>query len=50
MKRVQIYLSKPQIKLLDKLSNNKDISRSELIRRIIDNSLKKEINSYDNNN
>jgi metal-responsive CopG/Arc/MetJ family transcriptional regulator len=50
MKRIQIYLSKPQIKLLDKLSNKKDISRSELIRRMLDKSLKKETINYDNDN
>ena len=36
MKRTQIYLTERQIEILNKESDNKGLSLSELIRRIID--------------
>lgn len=36
MNRTQIYLTEKQMKFLKEVSNNDDISISELIRRILD--------------
>ena len=41
MKFYNLYLSEPQLKELRRLSKNKDISVSELIRRAIDEYLSK---------
>lgn len=35
MERTQIYLTKPMMKKLDKEAEQKDITRSELIRNIV---------------
>ena len=42
MKRTTVWLSKPQIEKLVKLSKRTGIKMSELIRRFIDEGLKKE--------
>lgn len=41
MKRIDMYLTKPQIVALSKISKKTGLSVSELIRRAIDNYIKK---------
>lgn len=43
MKRYNLYLSDNQLETLTKLSENNDISVSELIRRALDDYINKEI-------
>ncbi|MFW6009448.1 MAG: ribbon-helix-helix domain-containing protein [archaeon] len=52
MKRVQIYLTDQQINKLEEKVENTGLSRSEIIRRIIDNVLNQEENNKNelNNN
>lgn len=52
MKRVQIYLTDQQIKKLEDKVDETGLSRSEIIRRIIDDALSQEENNKNelNNN
>lgn len=42
MKRVNFHLTDKEIKSLETLSRNKGISKAEIIRRAIDNYIRKE--------
>lgn len=44
MNRTQIYLTEKQMKFLKEVSNNDDISISELIRRILDSYIQEQKN------
>jgi predicted DNA-binding protein len=42
MKRTNIYLDEEQAELLDRLARNEGVSRAEMIRRLLDRSLRNE--------
>lgn len=43
MKRTNIYLDEHQAELLDRLARTEGISRAEMIRRLLDRSLRNEV-------
>jgi hypothetical protein len=43
MKRTNIYLDEKQVELLDRLARSEGVSRAEMIRRLLDRSLRNEI-------
>lgn len=43
MKRTNIYLDEQQAELLDRLARTEGVSRAEMIRRLLDRSLRNEI-------
>jgi predicted transcriptional regulator len=43
MKRTNIYLDEEQAELLDRLARTEGVSRAEMIRRLLDRSLRNEV-------
>jgi hypothetical protein len=43
MKRTNIYLDEEQAELLDRLAREQGVSRAEMIRRLLDRSLRNEV-------
>jgi hypothetical protein len=43
MKRTNIYLDEQQAELLDRLARTEGVSRAEMIRRLLDRSLRNEV-------